>query len=69
MLILILIFATVHSGLASLRDLGEQLIGERAFRVLFAGTSLPLAVSTIVSLPSLLKKKILEELLSKLIVS
>ncbi|KAH7521466.1 hypothetical protein FEM48_Zijuj07G0036600 [Ziziphus jujuba var. spinosa] len=48
MLILIMIFATVHSGLASLRDLGEQLIGERAFRVLFAGISLPLAVSTIV---------------------
>ncbi|KAF3457082.1 hypothetical protein FNV43_RR01739 [Rhamnella rubrinervis] len=48
MLILILIFATVHSGLASLRDIGEKLIGERAFRVLFAGISLPLAVSTIV---------------------
>nr|XP_048333377.1 15-cis-zeta-carotene isomerase, chloroplastic-like isoform X2 [Ziziphus jujuba var. spinosa] len=48
MLILIMIFATVHCGLASLRDLGEQLIGERAFRVLFAGISLPLAVSTIV---------------------
>nr|UAJ74770.1 zeta carotene isomerase [Buddleja davidii] len=48
MLALILIFALVHSGLASLRDTGEKLIGERAFRVLFAGTSLPLAVSTIV---------------------
>ncbi|XP_010475961.1 PREDICTED: 15-cis-zeta-carotene isomerase, chloroplastic [Camelina sativa] len=48
MLMLILIFATVHSGLASLRDIGEKLIGERAFRVLFAGTSLPLAMSTIV---------------------
>ncbi|XP_058093340.1 15-cis-zeta-carotene isomerase, chloroplastic [Magnolia sinica] len=47
-LILILIFATVHSGLASLRDAGEKVIGERAFRVLFAGISLPLAVSTIV---------------------
>lgn len=46
---LILIFATVHSGLASLRDVGEKLIGERAFRVLFAGVSLPLAMSTIVS--------------------
>jgi NnrU protein len=43
------IFATVHSGLASLRDQGEKLIGERAFRVLFAGISLPLSVSTIVS--------------------
>ena len=49
MLILIVIFATVHSGLASLRDTGEKLIGERAYRVLFAGTSLPLAVSTVVS--------------------
>ncbi|KAG2267878.1 hypothetical protein Bca52824_062433 [Brassica carinata] len=48
MLMLILIFATVHSGLASLRDVGEKLIGERAFRVLFAGVSLPLAMSTIV---------------------
>ncbi|XP_010553627.1 PREDICTED: 15-cis-zeta-carotene isomerase, chloroplastic [Tarenaya hassleriana] len=48
MLVLILVFATVHSGLASLRDIGEKLIGERAFRVLFAGLSLPLAVSTIV---------------------
>ncbi|KAF4378435.1 hypothetical protein CsatB_026482 [Cannabis sativa] len=48
MLLLIVIFATVHSGLASLRDMGEKIIGERAFRVLFAGTSLPLAVSTVV---------------------
>jgi len=29
--------------------MGEKLIGERAFRVLFAGVSLPLAVSTVVS--------------------
>ncbi|XP_072961474.1 15-cis-zeta-carotene isomerase, chloroplastic [Typha angustifolia] len=48
MLILIFIFATVHSGMASLRDAGEKLIGERAYRVLFAGISLPLAFSTIV---------------------
>lgn len=48
MLLLTLIFAIVHSGLASLRDAGEKLIGERAYRVLFAGTSLPLAVSTVV---------------------
>ncbi|GMN63089.1 hypothetical protein TIFTF001_032161 [Ficus carica] len=48
MLILLVIFATVHSGLASLRDPGEKLIGERAFRVLFAGISLPLVVSTVV---------------------
>nr|DAD25384.1 TPA_asm: hypothetical protein HUJ06_026848 [Nelumbo nucifera] len=44
MLILIFIFAVVHSGMASFRDLGEKLIGERAYRVLFAGISLPLAV-------------------------
>ena len=49
MLLLILIFATVHSGLASLRETGEKVIGKRAFRVLFAGLSLPLAMSTIVS--------------------
>lgn len=48
MLLLTLIFAIVHSGLASLRDQGEKLVGERAFRVLFAGVSLPLAVSTVV---------------------
>ncbi|KAK1322165.1 hypothetical protein QJS10_CPA03g02068 [Acorus calamus] len=48
LLLLVLIFATVHSGLESLRASGEKLIGERAFRVLFAGSSLPLAVSTIV---------------------
>lgn len=64
MLILILIFATTHSGLASLRDIGEKLIGERAYRVLFAGISLPLAVSTIVSPLSLLKHEFLQELLS-----
>ncbi|MED6184434.1 hypothetical protein PIB30_047445 [Stylosanthes scabra] len=48
MLILIFIFACVHSGLASLRDSGEKFIGERAYRVLFAGVSLPLAVTTVV---------------------
>lgn len=48
MLILIFIFAAVHSGMAILRDVGEKLIGERAFRVLFAGISLPLAVTTVV---------------------
>ncbi|KAK5840466.1 15-cis-zeta-carotene isomerase, chloroplastic [Gossypium arboreum] len=48
MLALILIFATVHSGLASFRDMGEKHLGKRAYRVLFAGVSLPLAVSTVV---------------------
>ncbi|CAL9762858.1 unnamed protein product [Musa acuminata subsp. burmannicoides] len=48
LLMLIFIFAIVHSGLASLRDDGEKLIGERVYRVLFAGVSLPLAVSAVV---------------------
>lgn len=48
MLIILFIFALVHSGLASFRDAGEKLMGERAFRVLFAGLSLPLAVSAVV---------------------
>ncbi|XP_037439217.1 15-cis-zeta-carotene isomerase, chloroplastic-like [Triticum dicoccoides] len=48
LLLLTLIFALVHSGMASLRETGEKIIGERAYRVLFAGISLPLALSTIV---------------------
>ncbi|KQJ86854.1 15-cis-zeta-carotene isomerase, chloroplastic [Brachypodium distachyon] len=48
LLLLTIIFAVVHSGMASLRETGEKIIGERAYRVLFAGISLPLAVSTIV---------------------
>ncbi|KAL5703133.1 zeta-carotene isomerase [Ranunculus cassubicifolius] len=48
MLLLIFIFAGFHSGMASLRDSGEKLVGPRAFRVVFAGISLPLAVSTVV---------------------
>lgn len=47
-MVLVLIFAGVHSGLASFRDTGEKLIGERAYRVLFASTSLPLALTMIV---------------------
>lgn len=50
MLIILFTFALVHSGLASLRGVGEKLIGERAFRVLFAASSLPLAVSAVVSI-------------------
>ena len=49
MLLLTIIFGVVHSGMATLRESGEKIIGERAFRVLFAGISLPLAVTTIVS--------------------
>ncbi|KAF0888034.1 hypothetical protein E2562_009616 [Oryza meyeriana var. granulata] len=48
MLLLTIIFAIVHSGMANLRETGEKIIGERAYRVMFAGISLPLAVSTVV---------------------
>lgn len=48
MLIILFTFALVHSGLASLRGAGEKLIGERAYRVLYAASSLPLAVSAVV---------------------
>jgi zeta-carotene isomerase len=37
------IFALFHSGLAALRPKGEELIGARAYRVMFALISLPLA--------------------------
>ncbi len=40
---LILMFATAHSGLAALRMRGEKYIGARAYRVIFALVSLPLA--------------------------
>ena len=43
MLALLLIFAIAHSGLAALRSRGEAWIGARAYRVLFALVSLPLA--------------------------
>ncbi|CAM9176791.1 unnamed protein product [Chrysoparadoxa australica] len=42
------IFAVAHSGLASLRPVGEEIIGARAWRVLFGVVSLPLAVSSVV---------------------
>ncbi|CAM6101695.1 unnamed protein product [Calypogeia fissa] len=48
MMEILLIFALVHSGGAGFRATGEKLIGERAYRVLFAGASLPLAVSAVV---------------------
>ncbi len=41
-------FAIAHSGLAALRPRGEQLIGARFYRVLFALVSLPLAVVLII---------------------
>ncbi|WP_263363434.1 NnrU family protein [Pseudanabaena sp. UWO310] len=44
MLGLILLFAIAHSGLAALRIRAEERIGARLYRVLFALTSIPLAV-------------------------
>ena len=41
-------FAFCHSGLASLRPFAENIIGARAWRVIFALVSLPLAFSSIV---------------------
>lgn len=48
MLGLLLGFAIAHSGLAALRPWGENKIGPRLYRVLFALVSLPLAVVLIV---------------------
>jgi zeta-carotene isomerase len=48
MLVLLGIFGVAHSGLASLRPLAEPVVGARAWRVLFALVSLPLATSAIV---------------------
>lgn len=42
------IFPLVHSGLASLRPMGERIVGARAWRVIFAFPSLCLAYSWIV---------------------
>mmetsp|Transcript_4633 Transcript_4633/g.6854 ORF Transcript_4633/g.6854 Transcript_4633/m.6854 type:complete len:385 (+) Transcript_4633:106-1260(+) len=42
-----IIFPIVHSGLASLRPLGEQIVGARTWRVIFAFPSLCLAYSWI----------------------
>lgn len=44
MLALLLGFAVLHSGGASLRVWGEERIGARAWRLLFAGVSIPSAV-------------------------
>jgi len=43
-----IIFPIAHSGLASLRPAAEKVVGARAWRVLFALVSLPLAYSWIV---------------------
>lgn len=45
---ILLVFAIAHSGLAYLRPYGEELIGARAYRVIFALVSLPLAVAAVV---------------------
>ncbi len=43
MLSLIFVFAVAHSGLAGLRSQAEKYVGARAYRVIFALVSLPLA--------------------------
>lgn len=48
MLGLLVMFAIAHSGLAALRPKGEALIGARAYRVLFALVSIPLATTLII---------------------
>ena len=48
MTVILGVFAITHSGLAGLRPKGETLIGERAYRVIFALTSLSLSVVAIV---------------------
>ncbi|MFM7635746.1 MAG: NnrU family protein [Cyanobacteriota bacterium] len=47
MLALLLVFAVIHSGGASLRAWGAARIGERAWRLLFAGVSIPAAAVVI----------------------
>merc|ERR1711983_393703 len=37
----------MHSGLAGLRPYGEEIIGSRSWRVIYASVSLPLALSCI----------------------
>ena len=48
MLALLLGFAVAHSGLAALRPWGEQRIGARGYRVLFALVSIPFAAVLVV---------------------
>lgn len=48
MLLILAVFAGSHSGLAYLRPYGEELIGARAYRVIFALVSLPLATLALV---------------------
>ncbi|KAK9836414.1 hypothetical protein WJX84_002540 [Apatococcus fuscideae] len=48
MLAIYLVFALIHSGGASVRASCEQVIGARAYRVIFAALSLPLAMLAVV---------------------
>ena len=48
MLGLLVVFAIAHSGLAALRTKGENLLGARAYRILFALVSIPLASGLII---------------------
>jgi uncharacterized membrane protein len=48
MLLLLLLFAIVHSGLAALRPWGEAKIGARIYRLIFALISIPLAIVLII---------------------
>ncbi|KAI3431840.1 hypothetical protein D9Q98_010592 [Chlorella vulgaris] len=47
-LAILAVFAAAHSGLAYLRPYGEELVGARAYRVVFALVSLPLAIAAVV---------------------
>jgi zeta-carotene isomerase len=44
---MLLVFAFFHSGLAGLRPYAEEIVGARAWRVVFAMVSLPLALTCI----------------------
>lgn len=48
MLILLLLFAIAHSGLAALRPWGESKMGARLYRIIFALVSIPSAVVLII---------------------
>ena len=47
MLVLLLLFALIHSGGAALRSRAEERIGARAWRLIFAAVSIPSAVVVI----------------------
>ena len=47
MLVLLILFAVIHSGGAALRSRAEAVIGARAWRLIFAAASIPSAVVVI----------------------